>query len=99
MHSQNADKVVAVLKKFGFDVPELKPDIFLIEDQIIRMGVPPIRIEIATTISGVNFDECFEERIIDELDGVQVNIISYKHLIINKKASGRHKDLDDLEHL
>ena len=99
MHSLNADKVVVVLKEFGFDVPELKPDIFLKEDQIIRMGMPPIRIEIATTISGVDFDECFRERIIDELDGVQVNIISYKHLIINKKASGRHKDLDDLEHL
>jgi len=98
-HPLNAEKITTALKEFGFDVPELKPEIFLKEDQIIRMGVPPIRIEIATSISGVEFDECYQERIIDELDGVQVNIISLKHLKINKKASGRYKDLDDLEHL
>jgi hypothetical protein len=98
-HPQNADELVSVLKEFGFGVPELKPDLFLTEDQIIRMGVPPIRIEIATTISGVNFEECFRERIIDVLDGVTVNLISLKHLKVNKRASGRHKDLDDLEHL
>ena len=95
----NATKVVAVLKEFGFDVPELKPELFMQEDQIIRMGVPPVQIEIATTISGVEFEECYRERIIDELDGVLVNLISLKHLKINKKASGRHRDLDDLEHL
>lgn len=99
MHSLNAEKIVTVLKEFGFDIPELKPEIFLKENQIIRMGVPPIRIEISTTISGVDFAECYQGRIIDEMDGIQVNLISLKHLIINKKASGRHKDLDDLEHL
>lgn len=98
-HAANAEKVVAALTEFGFHVPELKPEIFLKEDQIIRMGVPPIRIEIVTTISGVEFDECYQERITDELDGVRVNLISLKHLKINKKASGRYKDLDDLEHL
>jgi len=98
-HPLNAEKITAALKEFGFDVPELKPEIFLKEDQIIRMGVPPIQIEIATSISGVEFAECYQERITDELDGVQVNIISLKHLKINKKASGRYKDLDDLEHL
>jgi hypothetical protein len=60
------------------------------------MGVPPVRIEIATTISGVDFEECYPDRIVDDLDGVQVNLISLKHLKIDKKASGRHRDLDDL---
>lgn len=95
----NAARVVAALKEFGFDVPELRPELFLQKDQIVRMGVPPVRIEIATTISGVEFEECYQERIIDELDDVQVNLISLKHLKNNKKASGRHRDLDDLEHL
>jgi hypothetical protein len=63
------------------------------------MGLPPVRIKVATTISGVEFEECYPERIMDELDSVQVNLISLKHLKINKKASGRHRDLDDLEHL
>jgi len=95
----NALKLVNVLKDFGFDVPELSPELFLPEGQIVRMGVPPIRLEIITSISGVAFDECYTERVIDELDGVRVNLISLKHLRANKRASGRHKDLNDLENL
>ncbi len=97
--SANADRMVAVLKEFGFDLPELSPQLFLKEWQVIRLGVPPVRIEIATTISGVNFSECYEQRMEDELDGVKVNLISLEHLKLNKKASGRHQDLADLENL
>jgi len=96
---QNAEKLVTVLREFGFGVPELTPDLFLNKDKVIRMGLPPLRIEILTTISGVDFDECYSERIVGIIDGVEVNIISLKHLKINKKASGRYKDFDDLEHL
>ena len=99
MHSDNADRIVTVLKEFGFDPPELSPDIFLKEWQIIRLGVPPVRIEIVTTISGVNFNECYAERVTDVLDGMEVNLISLKHIKANKKASGRHQDLADLENL
>jgi predicted nucleotidyltransferase len=95
----NAKKVVDVLREFGFDQPELSPQLFLKEWQIIRLGLPPVRIEIATTISGVNFRDCFAKRILDELDGVKVNLIDLKHLKLNKKASGRHSDLADLENL
>ena len=63
------------------------------------MGVPPMRIEILTTISGVSFEECYVARQVDTLDGIEVNLISLKHLKINKKASGRYKDLNDLENL
>jgi hypothetical protein len=49
--------------------------------------------------SGVDFEECFQQRIIDEIDGIEVNIISLAQLKVNKKASGRHKDLDDIENL
>ena len=77
----------------------LETDLFLNEDKVIRMGLPPLRIELLTTISGVSFDECYSERVVGTIDGVGVNIISLKHLKINKKASGRYKDLDDLEHL
>jgi len=95
----NAERIVAALKKFGFDLPELSPELFLKEWQVIRLGVPPVRIELATTVSGVNFNECYAERLTDILDGVKVNLISLKHLKINKKASGRHQDLADLENL
>lgn len=57
-----------------------------------------MRIEILTSISGVDFEECYSERIIDTLDGVEVVLITLEHLKKNKQASGRFKDLDDLEH-
>ena len=95
----NAEKVAAALVEFGFDVPELSPELFLKEDQIIRMGVPPFRLEILTTISGVQFAECYAERVVDSIDGVEINIINLEHLKINKKASGRYKDLNDLANL
>jgi predicted nucleotidyltransferase len=95
----NSERIVAALKEFGFDLPELSPELFLKEWQIIRLGVPPVRIEIATTVSGVNFSECYAERVVDVLDGVKVNLISLNHLKANKKASGRHQDLADLENL
>jgi hypothetical protein len=96
---ENAENVVASLREFGFDLPDLSSDVFLKEDVIVRMGVPPVRIEIMTTISGVTFRECYRERVAVELDGVRVSLISSKHLRINKRASGRHTDLNDLEHL
>lgn len=99
MHPQNAQRLVVVLREFGFDVPELMPAIFLQPEKIIRMGLPPIRIEIATTISGVAFDECYAARVEDELDGVAVHLIDLEHLKANKRASGRHKDLADLDNL
>ena len=99
MHPDNAEKIVTVLKEFGFNLPELSPELFLKEWQIIRLGVPPVRIEISTTISGVNFSDCYAERVIGKLDGEQVNLISLNHLKVNKKASGRHQDLADLENL
>lgn len=95
----NATRAVEVLREFGFDVPELSPDLLLKPETIIRMGVPPFRIELLTGISGVDFEECYAERKVDTIDGVEVTLISLHHLKMNKQASGRSKDLVDLEHL
>lgn len=99
MQPENAEKIVSALREFGFDLPELSAELFLKEEQIVRMGVPPVRLEIITSISGVSFGECYEDRVTDILDGVEVNLISLKNLKVNKKASGRYRDLDDLENL
>ena len=96
---ENAGKMVSVFKEFGFDVPDLIADMFLKKRQVIRMGMPPIRIEVLTDISGVNFDECYDKKVTDFIDDIRVNIISSEHLKINKKASGRVKDLNDLDYL
>ncbi len=99
MHPDNAERITAVLKEFGFTLPQVRPELFLKADQLIRMGTPPVRIEIATSISGVDFATCWAGRVVDVLDGISVNIIGLKQLKQNKKAAARHKDLDDLENL
>lgn len=96
---ENAEKILKSLQEFGFTTPELTKELFLKDKQIVRMGVPPFRLEVSTYIDGVDFDECFAEKEIVKFDEVSVNLISLKQLKINKKASGRYKDLNDLENL
>jgi hypothetical protein len=95
----NAQKIVAALHAFGIDDPAINPQFFLQEKKILRMGVPPVRLEITTAISGVEFDECYPSRIVDELDGVEVNLIDLENLKKNKQASGRSKDMTDFKKL
>ena len=99
MEKANAQKIVLVLKELGFDLPTLTPALFLKEEQIIRMGNPPYRIEIATTISGVEFEDCHQSRIIGTFEEIEIPIINLEKLRVNKKATGRFKDLNDLENL
>ncbi|HEU4562907.1 MAG TPA: hypothetical protein VFS20_34065 [Longimicrobium sp.] len=99
MEPENAGRIVDALREFGFDTPQLAPGLFLQDQRIVRMGNVPLRIEITTTISGVSFEECYEARIETVLDGVEVTLIDLAHLKANKRASGRHKDLMDLEQL
>jgi predicted nucleotidyltransferase len=96
---ETADKMVAVLREFGFDTPNLSAGLFLKEDQIVRMGVPPVRLEIFTAIPGVRFEDCYQDRVVAMLDGMSVSLIRLEDLKTNKRASGRHKDLNDLENL
>ncbi len=100
IHPDNAQKLVSVLKIFGFENnPDIKPELFLQEKKIVRMGFPPLRLEITTAISGVEFEECYQTRITDELDGIEVNLIDLENLKKNKKASGRPKELVDFKKL
>ena len=96
---ENAVKTVNALQEFGFNVPSLKADIFLEKNKNIRLGNPPLRVEILTSIDGVEFEACYRKRVVTKIDGIAVNFISLEDLKKNKKASGRHKDLDDLENL
>jgi hypothetical protein len=96
---KNASKVVDCLVEFGFGQPDLQPDLFTVPDRIVRFGVPPLRIEVMTSISGVEFDQCFENRKLVELEALTVPLIALDDLKINKRAAGRLKDLLDLENL
>jgi hypothetical protein len=63
------------------------------------MGEAPLRIEVLTDIDGVEFDGCQERAVLHEIDGENIRVISLADLKINKRASGRPKDLADLDHL
>ncbi|MCP5522595.1 MAG: hypothetical protein H7A46_13725 [Verrucomicrobiales bacterium] len=95
----NAYRLATALRQFGFDVPDLTPELFLRPDRIVRMGIPPNRIEIQTGIDGVDFQACEPRGAAADLGGVSVRFISLADLKANKKASGRNKDLADLDHL
>jgi hypothetical protein len=91
--------VVAAIREFGFDVPDLTPARVLEPRKIIRMGSPPLRIEVMHEIDGVEFDQCRREALEVLLGEIRVPVISLADLRKNKRAAGRHKDLDDLENL
>jgi hypothetical protein len=97
--AENATRIVTVLREFGFDAPELTAEFVLRPNNIIRMGEEPVRIEILNWASGVDFTKCYDSRIVDEIDGVEVSLIGLNDLKENKKASGRLKDLADLDEL
>lgn len=96
-NTENVEKVLAALAEFGF--AEVEQQFFAKEKQVLRMGVPPLRIELLTGVSGVEFEDCYSQRTVANLGGVEVNLIGLEHLKTNKAASGRYKDLNDLEHL
>ncbi|HLG54083.1 MAG TPA: nucleotidyltransferase [Vicinamibacterales bacterium] len=97
--TETAHRLVSAIREFGFEAPELSADLFVRPDQVVRLGVPPLRIELLTTIAGVEFEECAPRAVITELGGVSVRIIALTDLKRNKRAAGRHQDLADLEHL
>ena len=96
---ENAKSLIEAFKEFGFDVPDLSIELFIKENQVTRIGLPPLRIEVLTTISGVIFEDCFPRRNVASIDNVKINLISLEDLKKNKVASKRYRDLDDLEKL
>ena len=95
----NARKLVDVFRQFGMLSDEITAELFMQPGDIVRMGLPPMRIEVLNEIDGVDFDASYAHRTQVEIDGVPVDMISLNDLRRNKQASGRHKDLDDIEHL
>jgi hypothetical protein len=99
MKKENAEKIIQTFKDFGFDVPDLSTNLFTKENQITRIGIPPLRIKVLTTISGVSFEHCYKNKQVVEIDSIKINIISLNDLKKNKAASKRYRDLDVLEKL
>ena len=95
----NIKKIPDVLEEFGFSPEELNATDFQNKDNIIRIGFPPFRIDLMFSIDGVQFDECYPNRVEKDLDDIKIKFISYDDLIKNKTASNRKRDQIDLENL
>ena len=95
----NSLRLVAALAGFGFTQLGLTEEDFAAEGQVIQLGVAPNRIDILTSITGCDFEEVWRTRIRTELGGVPVNMIGKQEYIKNKRASGRARDLADLDAL
>ena len=93
----NASRIMEALEEFGFGTVGLKQDDFLVPEQIIQLGVPPVRIDLITSISGVTWDEAVSGSVSVTYGGVPIKILGRREFIINKKAVGRSRDLADVE--
>jgi hypothetical protein len=93
----NAQRVVSAIREFGFS--DATDDSLRDPDAMIRMGVPPLRIEVLQSISGVSFEDCWPRRVFISDEDLEIPMISLSDLRRNKQASGRKKDLLDLEEL
>ncbi len=99
MSESNSKKITSVFRDFGMHDEAISESLFLEKNKVIRMGVPPVRLEVITSASGVDFNECYSTREVIEIDGILINFISLQDLKKNKRSAGRHKDLEDIDHL
>jgi predicted nucleotidyltransferase len=95
----NVRRLLAVLEEFGFGSVGISERDLLQPGRVIQLGQPPNRIDLLTSISGVTFDAAWETRVETTIDDQTVQIIGWDDLLTNKRASGRQKDLTDLEKL
>jgi len=96
---ENGEKLVNVCNDFGLASFGLTAQDFTKPEQIIQIGYPPFRIDLITSIDGVEFEDAYPNRNVIEVDGMQVSFIGLEDLKANKKATGRGRDLEDLKAL
>ena len=97
--SENAAKIVAVLNKFGFGALGVSASDFTTPEQLIQLDRAPNRIDLLTSISGVDTDDAFATKVPADMDKLPVFFLSKTLLIANKRAVGRPQDLADLTEL
>ncbi|MBI5115121.1 hypothetical protein HZA56_01465 [Candidatus Poribacteria bacterium] len=89
----NAEKAAKALRDFGMPEEQVSKQMFLEKDKVIRIGVPPVRLEIITGASGVDFPCCYSRKKSMDIDGIPVNFISLEDLRANKRAAGSSSTL------
>jgi hypothetical protein len=95
----NAARVLRVLQVFGFGALGIVERDLLEPGRVVQLGQPPNRVDLLTSVSGVDFESAWNSRVQTTMDDQPVNVIGWDELLRNKRASGRQKDLADLEQL
>ncbi len=96
---ENAESLLNALDEFGFGSLDLSIEDFERQGYVVQLGNAPARIDILTSLTGVEFEACWESRVMAEEGGLVFPVISLKDLRVNKSALGRHQDLADLDQL
>ena len=95
----NAAKVITGLANFGAALQDLRAEDLIAEGTVFQIGVPPLRIDLVTSIDGIDFETAWDGRFITRFADQTVAVLSKEHLTVNKRAAGRHQDLADVEWL
>jgi hypothetical protein len=97
-HADNASRVWAALTAFGAPLAThgVRMEDFTVEGTVYQLGLPPRRIDLITTIDGVEFDAAWEGRVVEHIAGLDIPFLGRADLLRNKRASGRPKDLADV---
>ena len=93
----NAQRILTALEAFGFASVGLTPSDFERLDQVVQLGVPPVRIDLITSITGVSWDEAWAGRVAGRYGDIPVYYIGREQFVANKRATGRTKDVAALE--
>ena len=97
--SENAKKLLSALEEFGFGSLQLSEADFTSPNNVIQLGVPPVRVDIMTSITAVDWEKAQEDRVKGNYGDTPTYFIGKADFIANKTALGRKKDLADLEAL
>ena len=93
----NAARVWNALASFGAPMAEIAVEDFSTPGIVFQIGIAPQRIDVMTSISGVDFDDAWPDRLVADLDGLRADVIGREQLLQNKVASGRPKDVVDAD--
>jgi hypothetical protein len=97
--TENAERILSALDDFGFGSLSLSREDFATPGMVIQLGVPPVRIDIVTGVSGVSWEKADGGKVPGRYDDTPVFFIGREDFILNKRATGRAKDAADIEAL
>jgi len=99
INKKNAERIMKTLQDFGFSSLDINEEDFLSPGYVVQLGQPPRRIDLLTSVTGLEFEECYSFRVHINIQGLGIDFIDLESFKKNKKAVGRHQDLADLENL